>query len=179
MKKRRAFRFLAFAACLVFCALLLPGVRAEEEPAKEMTRGCRFQKNGNDSPALYAFDRKPNTVCPLGEKDVLSIQPKNRNETMGALYFSLDRQEAGLTLRQYDREGTLLGASTPATDVYRLTVPLEEGCVRAEITGESGDVGICEVSVWSAGMLPKTLAMPQLPVERTDFLIVTTTNGSF
>ena len=51
---------------------------------------------------------------------------------------------------------------------------IDSGCARAELTGEAGDVGIAEMSVWAEGPLPKTLAQPQPPAERTDFLIVTT-----
>lgn len=172
MGKGRLFRFFVSTACLIVCVLLFPcPVRAEEGTAKDVTRSCRFQKNGNDTAALYAHDQKPNTVCPLEKKDVLTVQPRARNEIMGTLYFCMNRQKATLTLRQYDRDGTPLTTLQPTTDVYRLTVLLDEGCAKVEIEGEAG---ICELRVFGPGTVSESLPEPLPSVERTDFLIVTT-----
>ena len=174
MRRKCAFGLFALGMGLLL-ALLAPGpARAEDGTAKELTRSCQFFKNGNETPALYAHDQRLESVCPLSEGDVLRVQPRRNGETMSTLYLCLDRQEASLIMRQYDAEGTLLKESQPATLVYRLAVPLAEGCSRVELTGEAGPVGIADMSVWSEGALPDTLALPQPPTERTDFLIVTT-----
>lgn len=175
MKRKGVFRFLSAAICMLCCVFLLPAAAyAEDGTAKELTRDSRFLKNGNDTPATYAHDGKLRTVCPLGEKDVLTVQPKNGDAIFGAAYACVDRQEAVLTVRAYDRKGTLLEVLTPETNAYRISVYLPDGCSRIEITGEAGEVGICELQVFGVGTLPDTLAEPLPSVERTDFLIVTT-----
>ena len=171
MKGRRAFGCMVLGLGLL---LLLSSAQAAEETATELTRRCRFRKNDSEASATYACDQRLLSVCPLSETDVLHVQPRQAGKTMGALYFCLDRQEASLTVRQFDAAETLLAESRAATETYRLAVPLAAGCVRAEVAGTAGPVGIAEMSVWSEGALPETLPLPQPSVTRTDFLIVAT-----
>ena len=160
MRRKCAFGLFALGMGLLL-ALLAPGpARAEDGTAKELTRSCQFFKNGNETPALYAHDRRLESVCPLAEGDVLRVQPRRKGETMSTLYLCLDRQEASLIMRQYDAEGTLLKESQP--NLYQINMPSNKFSDRIDYAYQFVPIGIEVGTKQYAGFLQFGLGMEGL-----------------
>ena len=139
-------RLLPWALCLSILMLLcIVPVRAEEaEPeAEDITRNFTFIKNNSETNALYTHDGKYVTYNTYNPGDVLHVRAKG-NRVMGGLFFRMATQNAHMTLRQYDQQGTLLLSSDLDVDSLCYAVTLTEGCSRLELTarGHRGRQGL-------------------------------------
>ena len=125
-------RLLPWVLCLSILMLLcIVPVRAEEaEPeAEDITRNFTFIKNNSETNALYTHDGKYVTYNSYNPGDVLHVRAKG-NRVMSGLFFRMATQNAHMTLRQYDQQGTLLLSSDLDVDSLCYAVTLTEGCSR-------------------------------------------------
>ena len=169
-----------FARVLLLCLwglalLCVVPAQAEEEPeAENITKAVIILKGSSEVGARYSHDGNYLTHNTYGPEDILSVRPRSPHTRMGTLYFRLGAPGAEMILRQYDGQDNLLLTSELRAEGYCYAVGLEADCCRAEITAQAEPFQLYEFMVLGQGRLPDQLPLPKPPVERTDFLIVTT-----
>lgn len=166
---------------LLALALLLsmPFASAEDaedaaDAATDITRGCLFTRDGKNSITFRINNGDLLTSCDLEKGERLTIVSKTKDAPLGALCLYFNGLPESYVLEQYGADGALLLEET-ASPVYPFAiVPLEDGCTRAVLRSDAAALSICEATVYGSGTLPADLPVWEPPVERTDFLIVTT-----
>lgn len=163
----------ACLAALLLLSLAAPAAAEDPPAAADITRGCQFTRDGKNKVTLRVSDRDLCTVCELEQGERLSVASKS-GAALGWLYLRFDGVPPACTLAQYDRDGACIREEVIAPDLPYAVVPLADGCARAELRSDAAPASLCEATVYGVGALPADAPVWEPPVERTDFLIVTT-----
>lgn len=161
------------AALLLLCLLLLlpGGVRAEGE-AEELTKSCVFTFTGTAAGAEgFLKDGRSNISTRMLAKDRLTIRAA---ADMSALVLRLSDHSSAFMLIERDEAGELIWARTVRTELIALTISLHPGCRLVEIVPLEEQLRLAEVSVFGPGDLPDRIPHPEPPLNKADFLLVST-----
>ena len=159
--------------CLVCLLLLLAPafVHGAETEAMELTPRCALSLTGAArGQEELLIDGELGTACTLTAGDMLSIQS---DEAMGTLHLRFCQLDSAFVLVEWSRIG-LPRLRFLRTDRIVLNVPLTADCDRVQLCSLQGELSLCEAAVFGPGPLPAEVPDPAAPLEKADFLLVST-----
>lgn len=162
----------ATLVCLLMLLLSLPTrAAAPEAEAEELTLSCAFTFLGSRQERAFALtDGKINTSCKMQAGDELIV---TGDRDMGTLILRFYQQDVDFLLTQRDERDRELGTRT-LTAAVALTVSLTPGCRKVRIEAPEAGLRISEALVYGPGELPQDVPHPAPPLDRADFLLVST-----
>ena len=161
------------AGLLGLCLLLLLSpltVRATDAEARDLTGDCAFVWSAAQERAFALTDGRIDTSCRMQPGDELRLEAP---EDMGTLLLRCYMQDVVFSLTEMDERGSLL-RERQLTAAVLLTVPLTTGCREVRIGAMDGGLRLCELMVFSPGSLPGDVPHPEPPLDKADFLLVST-----